>query len=186
MSNQFDSNEELHFSWYLDELKSKGYIIEWSKVEKSFELTKGLYLNYKIPMKKVDDKIKQQTILSPSVYTPDFYIIWSVKAFGIFTTDIDMDSDNKLDTPFISRGKYSTVEVKGTFDNNNMTRLAVNNIKFVYDKFGVYVNLIKVPTIFDKTFTPDRYIMTDKSFKPRTINYKNVRTLRGFVQSLSK
>lgn len=188
MSNKdkFQSNEELHFSWYLDELKAKGYIDEWKKNEQSFELTKGLSLKYVVPMKKVANKTKEQTILHPSIYTHDFSIYWNKKAIGLFITDIDVVSDNKLTTPFISHGLISYIETKAEFDRGNMTRLAINNIKFVYEKFHIYINIIKVPKIFEKTFTPDRYLMTDKTFKPRTIRYKNVKTIREFIKSIQK
>jgi len=54
----------------------------------------------------------------------------------------------------------------------------------------VFINLIKLPSIFNKTFTPDRYLMTDKTFKPRKINYGTKtkpigpRTLREFINSI--
>jgi len=184
LKNEFHSQEEKYFSWMLDELKAKGYIVEWQKCNTSLQLTKGLYLEYVKPMKKVANKVLKQTILEPSVYTPDFEITWAVKAFGIFVTDLDIKSDDKLDTVFTSHGVKSVVEVKGSWDNNNMTRLAKNNIKFVYDKHGIYINLIVVPNVFSKLFTPERYFMTDRTFKPRTLNYKNARTLREFIASL--
>jgi hypothetical protein len=97
-------------------------------------------------------------------------------------------TEGKIITPFICSDDemISIVETKGTFDMGNMTRLANNNIKFVYEKYQVYINMIKVPTIFDKTFTPDRYLMTDKTFQSRKIKYKNVRTLREFIESIQR
>jgi len=39
MKNNFDSNEELYFSWYLDQLKDKGYVNHWERNEASYEMT---------------------------------------------------------------------------------------------------------------------------------------------------
>lgn len=181
--NNFDSNEEWHFSWFLEELKGRNFIDRWEKIETSYELTSGVKHTYIKPMKRVDDKILEQTILSPSIYTPDFKIYWNKKAYGIFVQEINVGK-NKIKTPFICDSEgISIIETKGNFDRSNMTRLAVNNIKFVYEKYNVYVNLIKVPNIFKKTFTPDRFLMTDKTFKPRSIDYE-VRTLSEFIKSI--
>jgi hypothetical protein len=182
--NKFDSQEELHFSWYLEHLKDHRYVNRWEKNETSYTLTPGLKHTYIKKMKRVDDKELEQAILNPSVYTPDFIIYWEPKAIGKFVVNPD-NTNNKINTPFICDDELiSVIEVKGEFDNNNMTRLATNNIKFLYHQYNVFVNLIKVPSIFNKTFTPDRYFMTNKTFKPRKIKYKNVRTLREFVNSL--
>jgi hypothetical protein len=192
---EFDSKEELHFSWYLNELRNAGYINKWDKFENvndPYPLTEGLAHKYIKPMKRVEDKELYQTILAPSVYTPDFKIWWTPKARGIFVTDLNIYSKEKITTPFICQDGISIVETKGTFDMGNMTRLANNNIKFVYQKFGVFINMIKVPTIFKNTFTPDRYLLTYKSFKARKINYGTKkkyigpRTLSAFKNQIQK
>lgn len=180
----FDSEEEMYFSWYLEELKKTGYIEKWARfedVEESYELTDGLVHKYIKRMKRVEDKMLDQTILAPSIYTPDFKIWWTHKALRVFVTDINIHWESKITTPFICQDRVSVIETKGNFDHKNMTRLANNNIKFVYEKFGVYINMVKVPDIFNKTFTPNRYLLTDRTMKARKINYKNVRTLREFT-----
>ena len=66
-----------------------------------------------------------------------------------------------------------------------MTRLAVNNIKDVYEKYDDYITMIKVPIIFKKTFTPERYLLTDKSFKQRKIKYAT-RSIKEFITQVSE
>ena len=188
MENDFDSDEELYFSWYLNQLRNAGYIDNWDKFEnvnESYPLTEGLKRQYVLPMKRVADKIKYQDILKPSIYTPDFKIWWTPKARGIFVTDLNIESTEKITTPFICQDGISIVETKGNHDNNNMTRLAINNIKFAYQKFGVYIDIVKVPTIFKNSFTPDRYLLTDKTLRKRKINY-GIRSLPEFVNSIQK
>lgn len=190
MNNNFDSQEELHFSWYLNELRNQGYIDSWDKFEnvnESYPLTEGMVHKYIKPMKRVEDKHLEQVILAPSSYTPDFKIWWNTKAHGIFVTDINIVSNkDKIITPFICQDNISIIETKGTFDNNNMTRLANNNIKFVYEKFGVYINMVKVPTIFKNTFTPGRYLLTDKTLKKRTSIKYEPRTISAFKDKVQK
>lgn len=177
---KFQSNEELYFSWYLDALKDRKYIDRWEVTEVSYELTKGLKHEYIKPMKRVEDKVLEQTILKPSSYNPDFLIYWNKKALGVFVSEL-RNTKGKINTAFICDEQLiSVVETKGGFDMGNMTRLVINNIKFVYEKYNIYINLIKVPDIFKKTFTPDRYFMTDKTFKPRTIKFK-AKTLSEFI-----
>ena len=193
MKNNFDSKEELYFSWYLDELKRQRYINHWQRNETSYNLFGGLVHSYIKPMKRVEDKILTQTILQPSSYTPDFIIYWEPKAIGIFVSK-ESKTVGKIITPFLCTDDelISIVETKGTFDMGNMTRLANNNIKFVYEKYQVYINMVKVPTIFKHTFTPERYLFTDKSMQPRKINYGTKkkpigpRTLSQFKESLQE
>jgi hypothetical protein len=182
---EFDSKEELHFSWYLETLKQWNYINHWYKCEDSYQLTYDVYIEYLKPMKRVADKVMKQTLLKGRSYTPDFVIDWNQQAINKLATELKIDClhYNKITTPFISQANISFVEVKGTFDNNNMTRLANNNIKDVYAKYGDYINLIKVPNIFKKTFTPERYLLTDKSLKPRKVNW-DVRSIKEFINSL--
>jgi hypothetical protein len=187
MKNKFDSQEELHFSWYLEHLKDCRYINHWEKNETSYELCKSLKHKYIKPMKRVKDKVMEQTIMHGSSYNPDFTIYWEPKAIGIFVSILDK-TKGKITTPFICDDDQliSIVETKADFDRGNMTRLAINNIKFVYEKYNVYINMVKIPSFFGKTFTPNRYFMTDKTFQPRKMKHKNVRTLREFVKSIQK
>ena len=189
MENTFDSDEEKYFSWYLEELKEAGYIKTWYRfedVQKPFKLTDGLKRAYIVPMKRVEDKVKEQALLNPSIYTPDFSIIWTEKAIGIFVADLNVKFKGRVMEPFICQDKLSIIETKGNHDHKNMTRLAINNIKFTYQRYGVYVNMTKIPAIFNTTFTPSKYLKTDKTKRKRKLNYKNVRTLSQFITSVQK
>lgn len=181
---EFDSKEELYFSWYLEVLRNWNFIEYWEKIDEPFQLTSDLTIKYIKPMKRVEDKILTQTLLSKRVYTPDFKVKWTDQAYNVFVQKLK--DGEKIITPFISNKRnVSIVEVKGAFDNNNMTRLATNNIKDVYEKYGVYVTMVKIPMLFKKTFTPERYLLTDKSFKPRKIKYVT-RTIKQFINQISE
>lgn len=180
--DNFDSKEELYFSWYLEVLRNWNFIRWWEKNTLSYQLTKDVVRTYIRPMKRVEDKIISKTLFSGRVYTPDFKVIWTDQAHGIFVQDINCGE--KLTAPFISQGGISTIEVKGGFDNNNMTRLAINNIKDVYEKYEDYITMVKIPMLFKQTFCPERYMLTDISLKPRKIHYAT-KTIKEFITKVS-
>jgi len=163
----FDSNEELYFSWWLDELKELGLVVDYHR---------GLPFLLSPAVKfTVDKKLKTKTvkvqkhIIDDHIYTPDFVVEFNnvfINKAGLYHTD-----------------GIAHIEIKGNYDFNNMTRLFKINQKWVYAKYGVLVNLLKVPTIFTKTFTPARYLLTDKSGKPRKLNW-TPKTLKQYLEEL--
>ena len=169
--DSFKSKEELYFSWWLDEAEGKGYIAHWDYEVHSFDLSDKVTNTYTKQL-KTKMKIVTETILQPHIYTPDFIIEWTDKAKGVF---FGVEKQNgyhfKLEDDYVSY-----VETKGSFDSNNMTRLFSLNQKWVYQKHGVYINLAKISnkknSFFDKTFTPKRFLLTDKSGKPRALKYE--------------
>ena len=183
MDMEFDSKEELYFSWYLEVLRNWNFIEWWNKNEKSYQLTHDVAITHIKEMKRVPDKVLTQILLPGRVYTPDFLIKWTDQAEGIFTQELK--DGKKIKTPFISQGGFSMVETKGNADYKNMTRLAICNIKDTYHKHKIFVSLIKVPLVFKQTFTPERYLLTDKSLKPRTIKYAT-RTIKDFINSIQE
>ena len=172
---QYDAVEEYYFHCYIFELFNSGFIKEFGMQPFEISLTSGLYNNYvekiqlKTRIKKVD---KKQTILYPSVYTPDFNIVWNEKSNGIFYNLLN--DDKRITTPFIANELngdiYSIVECKPTFDSRNMTRLFINNQKFIWDKYNKYINLIHIVDLFEKTFTPAEYLLTPTG-KPKKLKY---------------
>ena len=108
------------------------------------------------------------------VYSPDFSIAWAEKARKIFFNVCGSKVD-LYKSPFITDIFYShisIIEVKPVFDQNNMTRLFTINQKWMYQLHGVYVQKVVPVKLFEKTFTPKKYLLTDKSGKPRKLKYK--------------
>lgn len=181
-----DSNEEMHFNWWLDELKDAGYIKQYCRAQ-SFILSEPVQFSILIPRKKIDDKIENRELLSGHIYTPDRYIIWDKPAREIFIRPIDnVMLPEWKNIPFPAKYDeaideyFSLVEVKPAFDQNNMTRLFIINQKWMMHKFGLYVIKITPKKLFQQTFTPVRYHFTDKSGKPRLIDYKTT-SLQEYV-----
>ena len=79
---------------------------------------------------------------------------------------------------------YTFFEVKGSFDYMNMTRIFTLNQKWLYDKWKLYVQLAVVPGIFKTTFTPSRYLLTDKATTNRKISF-DIRMLSDYINQIS-
>lgn len=163
----YDSMEELYFSWWLDELKESGKVVEYQRGI-SIELCDSKYTMVEKQLKTKTKQVKKH-LLDAHIYTCDFIAVIKPEFF------------KKMGFEF--NGCVCYFEVKGSFDFNNMTRLFRINQKWVYDYSGKFINLVKVPDIFEKTFTPKKYLLTNKSGKERKIKFET-RTLEQWVGGL--
>lgn len=186
MEVAFDSKEELYFSWYLEELMEAGYLKSWEYQPASFILSNKVTVK-KIKIGKKNNTIVEKTILQPHEYTADFKLYWDNKAKNLFFIDIFEESENKK-IPFLAQkaenGEYfSIVDVKSNFNMQNMNRLFSVNQKWMWDKYNIYIQKI-IPIgkkcLFSETFTPKRFLKTDKTEKDRKINY-NVILLLDYI-----
>jgi hypothetical protein len=190
--NGFDSIGELHFSYWTDELIREGYIEQVVLQPEPYMLSNQITKMYEKEMKKTENKLIPQTVLREHIYTPDVLIIWTKKAKGVFY--VTMEGTDKL-LPHHLIANYqgfenrdvwaTTIELKPSFDHQNMTRLASLNIKWVYEKYNHIIEMVKMPDFFKKTFTPDRYLLTDKTYESRKINFK-IKSLRSFIADVSQ
>jgi hypothetical protein len=196
----FDSDEEKYFSWYLDELIEAGIIrgyvyqpLAVSLTEKKNMLTPVL----KKTKKALTCDTKEYLFIREHVFTPDFLVLWSKDAIlEKFVTPVFNGDDNvtimNRDVAFMvnicdnEQEMFSVIDVKGEFarkGNNSAVTFPLNQ-KWVFDKYGIYVQKIvpngrKDNCLFSQTFTPKKYLFTDKSGKGRTIKFK-VKTLEEY------
>lgn len=184
-----DSMDEVYMTWWLKELKDKGYVVDYYKNEASFDLSPGIKAGYSQMSKSKNPKMREykHSIVSEHSYKWDFTIIWDAKAYGILVFDnLNVNTrTNKsimIGIPFLEGDErtplYSMIEVKPPFDFKNMTRIAKINISWVWQKTGMVVSLV-VPSgssdcLFANTFTPKRYLMNDKSTAKRNITKHKV------------
>jgi hypothetical protein len=166
----YESEPELWFLFWAFELHNKG-IIKTIRRAPSFNLTEGLDNEFVIKDMKGREVTKKQTILRPSLYTPEFEIFWGIHTYKKF---VWLDGDGKITVPFVGmydpEGVKTLVEVKPDFDQNNMTRLFKNNQKFLWDKHKIFVNLVKIKELFEKTFCPAEWLHT-RTGKDRKVNF---------------
>jgi len=191
MKHNMDSNEEQFFCWWLDELVEAGYVIDYTDA-KTYLLAPKLDYQY-LEQKKTKSTLKEQSLMQQHVYTPDFDIRWNKSALGIFInppiTALELNDNstvcrntilNKLDKDlFIKCGESMLVEIKGTFNRFGGEKENSINRKWLFQKHGIYTNLVKVPDIFAKTFTPQKFLLT-KTGKQRTIHFK-IKTLEQYI-----
>ena len=161
----FDSTEEEHFYWWLLELEDKGII---SDIRRATSLKLNDALVRKIKNKSIN-------FLEDQEYTADYVFTIEDKTSSYFE-DIDnpqTSPKSRSKTPLYYQEDTVWVEVKGAWDAGNMTRLFRINQKQVYTKHGIFVNLVKIPDFFKKSFTPHRFLKTDTGKFDRKLNWEN-------------
>ena len=186
---KFDSKGEVYFYWWVQDLLSEGFIKDIIIHPHPFELFDKVSHSY-LEVKKTKNNQKLETLMQPHIYTPDMAIEWNPIRSSYFVESVHCDfkfKKNKL----IAMSQYSPftyIEVKPTFDQNNMTRLFMLNQKWVFDKYNEYVNLVKIDTKsvesswFALTFVPKRFLLTDAGVRGRAIHYP-VKTLGDYLES---
>ena len=174
---EYDSKEELYFTWWLEELKINSYIEGWKYHPKPFPLSEKVYIHWK-KQHKTKTKKMIKTMLQEHTYQADFLIKWTPKAKGIFFAS--RLNQNIMAYPFVAERIEETdyhrtiVDVKGTFNQNDAWRRFSVDQKWVWQKYNIYVQKIIPIKLFKNTFTPIRYLQTDKSNKARKLNYKPI------------
>lgn len=165
-----DSSEEIAMLQWLWELKEKNYVQLIDRCY-SFKLSDAVKIDYKEKKQlktKSKEVIKQLDVLREHVYTPEFRVEWG----NSFLLKSKENPNGLFYNRDIDRGSLITYfEVKPKFDQNNMSRLFKINQKWMYDKHGIFVNLVIPEKLFKETFTPKEYLLTPTG-KPKKINWK--------------
>jgi len=179
---EFDSEEEVRFYQYLVELKDNGYVDLFSYQPDSYELSAPEIYDWKKQL-KTKEKWMRSTLLQGHIYTPDFEVYWNAKASGIFYQSLAFGS--KLKAPFICNGQRSVIEVKPSFDMNNMQRLFTINQKWMFQKHKIYVQKI-VPygpkkCLFAQTFVAEEAKYTLKARKLKKYKFP-IKSLKQYEE----
>jgi len=172
----FDSKEEMYFAWYLHELQEGGFILRWKYQPKPFHLADSVKYSFTVKL-KTKTKVVEKSLLKPHQYQADFLIVWSDKAINVFFQNPN-DFGDPLKKPFIARyvnngleAWQTIVDVKGTFNQNDAWRRFSIAQKWVYQKYQIYIQKVIPIKLFKASFTPKRYLLTDKKTKHRLFKY---------------
>lgn len=172
----YRSNEEIYFSWWLDELKEAGYVESYA-----YENRKLVLMNeVKIPwfeQKKTGVKEREHHLFSETTYTPDFEITWDKKALGIFCSGAP---GNKrpffmgADCSLVADHAISIVDVKGDHSQGasrgNFSQYSFPyKQKMAWENLRIYVQKVVPIKLFRETFVPQRYFMTDGGKQERKL-----------------
>jgi hypothetical protein len=179
----FDSDEEMYFSWWVDEMVKAGHIVDAVFHPDSLLMTdgnKGTYISRRIPKGKTKVKVECRPFdkLPKMVYTPDWLITFSdefINNLGEQTTEFSADEwGTKFPQFLLSDGKW-WVDIKGAaskFDDGRFFRAMQ---KVSYANHGIFPQRIEISNkesgLFANTFTPADYLLTLKTKKPRKLNY---------------
>lgn len=159
MVKEYRNNEELFFSYYLDELKENGFIEKYEYEKVSFELSPKVEFNY-IKKTQLKTKLKcenlTKTFINKHSYTPDFIIKITnkgidLKIFGNYTTNSLFIYDE--------HNMEWITDVKGQHGGRLSTAVTFPlNQKWLFYRHGVYVQKIKPFDLFKQTFTPKKVV----------------------------
>lgn len=171
------SDSELYIFWWIKELYDKGYILKFDYEPTAFILTEGVTIT-KGYTKVYKSKHRNNLVVDVSrkiiprrEYTVDFKIYWNNIAENLFfISEVHSLLGDKIDINLPVAQWNNTEECYVTyfevkpdsFDYQNMTRLAKNNIAAVYERHKIIIELVKPSALFKKTFTPKRFLTTNK------------------------
>ena len=185
--DQYKSGEEWYMTWWLEDLLKSSIITEYLYEPNNFILSKAT--SYPILRQlKTKTKIDQLSLIQEHSYTPDFRVKWNKKYEHVIYRQID-DTTCRNKPPFFAvvspktGDHYTFIEVKGSFDYNNMTRQFRVSQKWMYDKYKIFIELVIIPKLFQKTFVPKRYLRTDNDRQFRKINF-DIITIDQFINKL--
>ena len=169
-----DSPQEMYFIWWMVDLKKAGYIDDFKR-SKSYILSDREY--YKEGITK---KIKDKVLLESHIYTPDFVILWNYNlSINLFICN--SDNVNIKNIPFLIFNKVkpvSIIDIKGVtnprFDKGGSLKSFTINQKWLYQHYEVYTQMVEITSLFRTTFTPSRYLITDKGTRSRAMKWKGI------------
>lgn len=180
----YESDEEKYFSWYLDELFDGKYVEVYILHPDNYILSDKVVYEHNKQL-KTKTKILAKMLVDKHIYTADFLIKWAEHSRCIFFNSFS-DRVNAKKIPFVAdENRVSIVEIKADFSKFGMIREFSINQKWMFQKYGIYVNKIIVSNkngLFKNTFTPEKFLLTDKSRKGRKLHY-NPRSLKEFLTS---
>lgn len=181
------STEEKWMKIYFEELLDKGFIKKLVYQPGPITLSESVLVKFE---KRLKTKTNHQDkiLISKHIYSPDFEIIWNTDKFHE-----DLYKESYTNWPlFLSIMNRSLIEVKAKRDLQNMTRHFTSAIQpWIYQQYNIYINLVKVPNIFEETFIPEKiwdeffYVKSGKWGKAGDKKFKfEYRTLENYLKSL--
>ncbi len=189
--HNLDSDEEWYFSWYILELLEAGMIHRYEYHPKSYTLSPSASYTYE---KQLKTKIveKKLSLFQKYSYTTDFLVFWKEAARNIFFQSIMSKIDLrgvffKANDVDMIIAPYSVIEIKADFSDYNMLREFVNKQKVLYSTQRIYAQKVIVSGsknskegVFQNTFTPERFLLTDTTKRKKVLHYKT-KTIQEFI-----
>lgn len=166
----FDSGEEWQVFNWLQEAVAYGLVRDVVYQPKPFELAPRASVEVLKQMKTKTKKV-DEFLFHPHKYTPDFSFSC---AYGYFSCAFRA----------IRVGLYQPnviIDVKGGFNRFGDPKQFSINQKWVWDKFGIYVEKVVPEKLFKKTWVPSVCRLTPKKRQP-VKKYIGVPTIDEFLE----
>ena len=201
MENIENPTQEWWFLRWVEEAIAAGYIEKYTQEEDmpTFTLFEGLFREWheRKTVYKGTEREKTRTLthshvlLKPCTYTPDGFIVWTEKANRVLFASVNDPIVIQKQFYFkanLIKGKYVTVlDVKAPTGTNRHSDTPFSfTRKWMWQRHGLFVNKVMlapppqgkkktsaVPKgyLFNETWTPNRYFMSDKLTKKRKLHY---------------
>jgi DNA modification methylase len=183
----WESGCELACLHWLFTLKKEGYVDSITRCP-GWLLSDAVIHNYYQAMKR-GSKPMQQTLMQGHSYTGDYMVVFTKKAIDKFIwvkgSPVKFERNLLVAHQTEHLDQYVTyLEVKPDFSFQGKTEKAINDIKWVYQKFGIWVNLFKPNQRFSLTFCPDEYKITERG-RARKLPF-TPRSLKQYINLLNK
>lgn len=172
---ELDSKEELEFIYWLNEGKDAGLIKSYIYQPPEYLLFDKIVVTKRLKKgkKEVD---KEVTLLNSHIYSPDFNIFFSDKF-------LELCKNNEWNKIFkvLENDKPLICDIKGSFSRNGGDRSFSINQKWMYQKYGIYINKIVPADLFKITWVPELARLTPKK-KQIVEKYKNIKSLNEILK----
>lgn len=161
------SNQQNKWTLLGYESAEEWYFAEWAKeagIDAEYQPESFLLSDsVKIPIQK-PRTVGSVHLLHSHTYTPDFVLVQYPARVATIDTCVDIMltpiQQGLKSALFISKGGSCLIDVKGeNFMSSGRASDHVfpTNQKWMYDKYGVYVNSVVPSKLFEKTFYPEVY-----------------------------
>lgn len=158
-----DSDEERHFYSWLLEAEETGIVSDIEYQPRSFELSPRASMKIEKQL-KTKTKMVDKFLLHPHKYTTDFSFEW-----------------HGMGSPFVMIKGMCWVDVKGTFNKYGDPKQFSINQKWIYQKYGIFINKVVPQKLFLKTFCPEACRYTPKRRDP-VKKYIGTGTIHDFIE----
>ena len=189
MKEKRKGDTELYIQWYFEELREAGYINEIILSPTPIQINRDEYPAHNVK-------------ISNTVYTPDLQVAWNGTTGFIWFNLMFNHNGSDFKKPFVVNNMSDRVggspfttllEVKPDVVSKFMTKSssAISfpyRQKLVYFQTSLYVQLVRPIELFTETFTPQRYLKTNKlnsDFK-KVKTRNELRTIKFPVRSLKE
>jgi hypothetical protein len=200
-------SQEWWFNQWLEDAKKVGIVEYYTNSLDPITLFDGVGYTYEVPKtlykgtkrEKVVQDIKRHKVLPATTYTPDFFIVWNPDYLNkVFKEAHSPDKVPYFIAQTLSDKWFSYVDVKAppTYGRTNASDASfATKRNWLYEKKGIFTNRVyNFPNVkrkdlsiylFCHTFTPNRYLLTDKQTKARVISKWTPKTITEYINQFN-